>query len=99
MDGTLRQLPWAAKKACLQHATQRLSPALLHVVHQPTMKGRDRALAALIVLIYGPTPFGGTNNIKDVATRYGMTERNLYQLMDTLRSLLQSALPTEEIYE
>jgi hypothetical protein len=87
--------PHAAERACLKRATQRLSPALLHVVHQSTTKSRDRAMAALIVLIYGPTPFGGANNIKDVAKRYGMTERNLYQLIDTLRGLLQSALPAE----
>jgi hypothetical protein len=89
----------AAEKACLKRAAQRLSPALLHVVHQSTTKSRDRALAALVVLIYGPTPFGGTNNIKDVAKRYGMSERNLYQLIDTLRGLLQSALPADEIHE
>jgi hypothetical protein len=94
-DDTPQKLPQAAEKACLKRATQRLSPALLHVVHQSTTKSRDRALAALIVLIYGPTPFSGSNNIKDVAKRYGMTERNLYQLIDTLRGLLQSALPTD----
>jgi hypothetical protein len=98
-DDTDHKLPQAAEKACLKRAAQRLSPVLLHVVHQSTTKSRDRALAALIVLIYGPTPFGGANNIKDVAKRYGMTERNLYQLIDTLRGLLQSALPTEGLRE
>jgi hypothetical protein len=89
-DPVLNSLPEAAKKACLVDAAQRLSSALLHVVHQTTAKSRDRALAALVVLIYGPTPFGGANHIKDVAVRYGMTERNLYQSIETLRGLLQS---------
>jgi len=88
-------LPQAAQKACLKEAARRLSPVLLHLVHQSTAKSRDRALAALVVLIYGPTPFGGANNIKDVATRYGMTEQNLYQVMGTLRALLQSAPPED----
>ena len=91
----LDRLPPAAKMACLRQAARRLSPALLHVVHQSTTKSRDRAMAALIVLIYGPTPFGGANNVKDVAIRYGMTEQNLHQLVGTLRRLLQSE-PDEE---
>ena len=95
-DDTLHQLPHAAKIACLREVAQRLSPALLHVAHQSTAKSRDRALAALIVLIYGPTPFGGANNVKDVAIRYGMTEQNLHQLIGTLRSLLQPPPEPEE---
>jgi hypothetical protein len=92
-------LPPAAKRACLKEVARRLSPALLHIVHQPTAKSRDRALAALVVSIYGPTPFGGTNSIKEVATRYGMTERNLHQLISTLRGLLQPAFPAQEFAE
>lgn len=78
-----------AEYACLREAAKKLTAALLHVVNQPTSKGRDRALAALIALIYGPTPFGGANTFKEVAMRYGMTEQNLYSLMRTLRALLQ----------
>lgn len=81
-------LPKAAKKFCLKQAAERLSPALLHVVQQSTEKRRDRALAALIALIYGPTPFGGANTFKEVAVRYSMTEQNLYALMNTHRALL-----------
>jgi hypothetical protein len=88
-----------SERACLRRAAQRLSPALLHVVQQSTAKSRDRALAALVVLIYGPTPFGGANSIKNVAVRYGMTERNLYQLIDRLRALLQSPLPADDATE
>jgi hypothetical protein len=95
-EETLHRLPREAKKACLKQAAQRLSPALLHVVHQSTAKSRDRALAALVILIYGPTPFGGANTIKDVAIRYGMTEQHLHQLVGTLRGLLQPALPVED---
>ncbi len=79
----------------LKRSAARLSAALLHVAQQSTEKRRDRALAALIVLIYGPTPFGGANNIKDVALRYGMSERNLYQLIDTLRGILQPTNPVQ----
>jgi hypothetical protein len=66
-----------------------LSAALLHVVHQPTAKGRDRSLAALVALIYGPTPFGGVNTMREVAVRYGMSEQNLFLLMKTHRELLK----------
>jgi len=79
----------------LLEATERLSTALLHVVHQPTAKGRDRSLAALVALIYGPTPFGGVNTLKDVAMRYGMTEQNLFQLMRGHRELLARAAEPE----
>jgi hypothetical protein len=95
-DETVHSLPRAAKTACFKEAARRLSPALLHVIHLSTSKSRDRALAALIVLIYGPTPFGGANNIKDVAVRYGMTEQNLHQLVATMRSLLQSPLSADD---
>jgi len=83
-----RVLPKAAKKLCMKQAAERLSPALLHVVQQPTIKRRDRALAALIALIYGPTPFGGANTLKEVALRYSMTEQNLHALMNAQRALL-----------
>jgi hypothetical protein len=76
------------RNAILREAAERLSAALFHVVHQPTSKGRDRSLAALVALIYGPTPFGGVNSLRDVAMRYGMTEQNLFQLMRTHRDLL-----------
>ncbi len=76
------------RNAHLREAAGRLSAALFHVVHQSTAKGRDRSLAALIALIYGPTPFGGVNTLKEVAIRYGMTEQNLFQLMRTHRELL-----------
>jgi hypothetical protein len=92
----VHRLPRSAKIACLKQATQRLSPALLHIVHQSTAKSRDRSLAALVVLIYGPTPFGGANNVKDVATRYGMTEQNLHHLIGTLRGLLQSPVSSDD---
>jgi hypothetical protein len=82
-------------RAYLLQAAQRLSPALLYIAHQSTAKSRDRAFAAFIVLVYGPTPFGGVNTIKEVSKRYGMTERNLYQLMETIRSLLQSEAEAE----
>jgi hypothetical protein len=95
-ERAVHKIPEAAQKACLKEAARRLSPVLLHLVHQSTAKSRDRALAALVVLIYGPTPFGGANNIKDVATRYGMTEQNLYQVMGTLRALLQSTPPADD---
>jgi hypothetical protein len=95
----LRTLSRADREACLKEATERLSPLLLHVAHQTTAKSRDRALAALIVLIYGPTPFGGANTLKEVAMRFGMTEQNLHQLVGTLRSLLQSPRATEETDE
>jgi hypothetical protein len=72
----------------LREAAERLSTALFQVVHQPTSKGRDRSLAALVALIYGPTPFGGVNSLRDVAMRYGMSEQNLYQLMRVHRDLL-----------
>jgi hypothetical protein len=85
------------RNAILREAAERLSAALFHVVHQPTTKGRDRSLAALIALIYGPTPFGGVNNLRDVAMRYGMTEQNLFQLMRTHRDLLTR--PGEPEYE
>ena len=88
-----------SERACLRRVAKRLSPALLHVVQQSTAKSRDRSLAALVVSIYGPTPFGGANSIKDVAVRYGMTERNLYQLIDTLRALLQSSVPADDADE
>lgn len=81
--------------AHLLEAAERLSKALYHVVHQPTSKGRDRSLAALVALIYGPTPFGGVNNLKDVAMRYGMTEQNLFQLMRKHRELLSGASDPE----
>ena len=58
-------------------------------------KGRDRSLAALVALIYGPTPFGGVNTLKDVAMRYGMTEQNLFQLMRGHRDLLARAAEPE----
>jgi hypothetical protein len=76
-------------------AAERLSAALFHVVHQPTSKGRDRSLAALVALIYGPTPFGGVNSLRDVAMRYGMTEQNLFQLMRGHRDLLARASDPE----
>jgi hypothetical protein len=86
------------RNAILREAAERLSAALFHVVHQPTSKGRDRSLAALVALIYGPTPFGGVNNLRDVAMRYGMTEQNLFQLMRTHRDLLaRTADPEYEI--
>ncbi len=78
----------AIRDAYLREAAGRLSAALFHIVHQSTSKGRDRALAALVALIYGPTPFGGVNTLKEVATRYGMTEQNLFHLMRTHRELL-----------
>jgi len=79
------------RNAYLLEAAERLSAALLNVVHQPTVKRRDRSLAALVALIYGPTPFGGVNSLRDVATRYGMTEQNLFQLMRGHRELLARA--------
>jgi hypothetical protein len=79
----------------MREATERLSAALLHVVHQSTAKGRDRSLAALVALIYGPTPFGGVNTLKEVAMRYGMTEQNLFQLMRSHRELLARAADPE----
>jgi hypothetical protein len=82
----------------LREAAERLSAALFNVVHQPTAKGRDRSIAALVALIYGPTPFGGVNSLRDVAMRYGMTEQNLFQLMRGHRELLaRSADPEYEI--
>jgi hypothetical protein len=95
VESPIHSLPHSAKKACLKEAARRLSPALLHIVHQSTAKSRDRTLAALVVLIYGPTPFGGANNVKDVATRYGMTEQNLHQLIANLRDLLRSPLQAD----
>ena len=83
------------RNAYLREAAERLSAALFHVVHQPTSKGRDRSLAALVALIYGPTPFGGVNSLRDVAMRYGMTEQNLFQLMRGHRDLLSSAADPE----
>jgi hypothetical protein len=86
------------RNAILREAAERLSAAIFHVVHQPTSKGRDRSLAALVALIYGPTPFGGVNSLRDVAMRYGMTEQNLFQLMRTHRDLLaRTADPEYEI--
>jgi hypothetical protein len=86
------------RNACLREAAERLSAALFQVVHQPTSKGRDRSLAALVALIYGPTPFGGVNSLRDVAMRYGMSEQNLFHLMRVHRDLLaQSADPEYEI--
>lgn len=86
------------RNAILREAAERLSAALFHVVHQPTAKSRDRSLAALVALIYGPTPFGGVNHLRDVAMRYGMTEQNLFQLMRTHRDLLaRTADPEYEI--
>jgi hypothetical protein len=79
----------------LREAAGRLSEALFQVVHQPTSKGRDRSLAALVALIYGPTPFGGVNSLRDVATRYGMSEQNLFQLMRVHRDLLARAADPE----
>ena len=90
-----RVLPKSVKKFCMRQAAERLSPALLHVVQQPTIKRRDRALAALIALIYGPTPFGGANTLKEVAIRYSMTEQNLYALMNTQRALLAPSQATQ----
>ncbi len=83
------------RNTCLHEAAERLSTALFHVVHQPTAKGRDRSLAALIALIYGPTPFGGVNSLRDVAMRYGMSEQHLFQLMRVHRNLLAGALDPE----
>jgi len=83
------------RNAYLREAAERLSAALFQVVHQPTSKGRDRSLAALVVLIYGPTPFGGVNSLRDVAMRYGMTEQNLFQLMRGHRDLLSRAADPE----
>ena len=83
------------RNAYLREAAERLSAALFHVVHQPTSKGRDRSLAALVVLIYGPTPFGGVNSLRDVAVRYGMTEQNLFRLMRGHRDLLSRAADPE----
>jgi hypothetical protein len=86
------------RNAYLREAAGRLSAALFQVVHQPTAKGRDRSLAALVALIYGPTPFGGVNSLRDVAMRYGMSEQNLFQLMRVHRDLLaRSAEPEYEI--
>jgi hypothetical protein len=86
------------RSAYLREAAERLSTALLNVVHQPTAKGRDRSLAALVALIYGPTPFGGVNSLRDVAMRYGMTEQNLFHLMRGHReSLSRAAEPEYEI--
>jgi hypothetical protein len=79
----------------LREATERLSAALFNVVHQTTAKGRDRSLAALVALIYGPTPFGGVNSLRDVAMRYGMTEQNLFRLMRGHRELLDRAADPE----
>jgi hypothetical protein len=79
----------------LREAAGRLSEALFQVVHQPTAKGRDRSLAALVALIYGPTPFGGVNSLRDVAMRYGMSEQNLFQLMRVHRDLLARAVDPE----
>jgi hypothetical protein len=79
----------------LREAAERLSAALFQVVHQPTSKGRDRSLAALVALIYGPTPFGGVNSLRDVAMRYGMSEQNLFQLMRVHRDLLARAVDPE----
>jgi hypothetical protein len=83
------------RNAYLREAAERLSAALFHVVHQPTSKGRDRSLAALVALIYGPTPFGGVNSLRDVAMRYGMTEQNLFRLMRGHRDLLSRAADPE----
>jgi hypothetical protein len=80
---------------CLHEAAERLSTALFQVVHQPTAKGRDRSLAALVALIYGPTPFGGVNSLREVAVRYGMSEQHLFQLMRVHRHLLAGALDPE----
>jgi hypothetical protein len=79
----------------LREAAGRLSEALFQVVHQPTAKGRDRSLAALVALIYGPTPFGGVNSLRDVAMRYGMSEQNLFQLMRVHRDLLARTVDPE----
>lgn len=88
----------AERNAYLREAAERLSTALFQVIHQPTTKGRDRSLAALVALIYGPTPFGGVNSLREVAMRYGMTEQNLFQLMRGHRDLLaRSAAPEYEI--
>jgi hypothetical protein len=83
------------RNAILREAAERLSAALFHVVHQPTSKGRDRSLAALVALIYGPTPFGGVNSLREVAMRYGMSEQNLFQLMRAHRDLLARAADPE----
>jgi hypothetical protein len=83
------------RNTCLHEAAERLSTALFQVVHQPTAKRRDRSLAALIALIYGPTPFGGVNSLRDVAMRYGMSEQHLFQLMRVHRHLLAGALDPE----
>jgi hypothetical protein len=95
VNGPPASLPQSIVRAYLMQAAQRLSPALLYIAHQSTAKSRDRAFAAFIVLVYGPTPFGGVNTIKEVSQRYGMTERNLYQLMETIRALLQSEAEAE----
>ncbi len=88
----------AERNACLRQAAERLSTALSQVIHQPTSKGRDRSLAALVALIYGPTPFGGVNSLREVAMRYGISEQNLFQLMRGHRELLaRSAAPEYEI--
>jgi hypothetical protein len=79
----------------LREAAERLSTALFQVVHQPTAKGRDRSLAALVALIYGPTPFGGVNSLRDVAMRYGISEQHLFQLMRVHRDLLARAVDPE----
>ena len=79
----------------LREAAERLSTALFQVVHQPTAKGRDRSLAALVALIYGPTPFGGVNSLREVAVRYGMSEQHLFQLMRVHRDLLARAVDPE----
>lgn len=77
------------RAALLREAARCLSDSLYHVIHQPTAKGRDRSLAALVVLIFGPTPFGGVNTLREVAVRYGMTEQNLFRLMKAQRDLLK----------
>jgi hypothetical protein len=83
------------RNAYLREAAGRLSTALFQVVHQPTAKGRDRSLAALVALIYGPTPFGGVNSLRDVAMRYGISEQHLFQLMRVHRDLLARAADPE----
>jgi len=97
-DGGPSEVETAApdsRDAHFLEAAERLSAALFHVVHQPTAKSRDRSLGALVALIYGPTPFGGVNSLKEVASRYGMTEQNLFQLMRTHRELLSRAREPE----
>ncbi|HVT92614.1 MAG TPA: hypothetical protein VHD76_07200 [Bryobacteraceae bacterium] len=94
-------VPSTAKRICLKGAAIRLYPAFQDVFRLPHALSRDRAFVGLIVAIYGPTPFGGANTVKDVALRYGITEQHLHALIGkALRSLqaaAASAVPPPEV--